>query len=124
MGGRGGSGGLNGGARGHKDYTPYQPGRITKYEAGAVYKAVKNGDITARPETTRELYDSAERRGTYQGQYQEAYSRDHLYYDRIYRATSAIINGDFKRAQKEIKAWEESNIGIATRKSAWYKYKK
>lgn len=117
------------GAAGHKkteaakNYQPYKYGVITKTEAGTIYRAVKAGDIKAKPETTKELYGIAE---TYQ--YlpiaQQSYSQDHLYYDRIYKATEAILNNDYKTAQKEITNWEEYNIMRASKKSKWYKYQK
>lgn len=123
MGGRGSSG-LNKKDRPYSDYKPYIYGKITKYEAGSVYRAVKNGEIKARPETVRELYNHADQKGSYAGMHQEAYNRDHLYYDRIYQATSAINNKDFIRANKLISQWEKENIKRSTKKSPWFKYKK
>lgn len=124
MGGRGGSGGSIGGRLPrYEDYTPYQYGRITRFEAGTIYKAVKSGNIKARAETTRELYDLASERQSFVGQFNSRYNQDHLYYDKIYAATSAINNNDFRRAQENITSWENDRIERSTKKSVWYKYR-
>lgn len=94
-------------------------GKLQKYEAGTVYKAVKSGDIKAKPETTQELYDATESHIRFAN---ERYTRDHVYYERIYNATRAILNNDFKSAQKLINEWERDNIYRASKKSKWYKY--
>ncbi len=123
MGGRGSSSGV--GNRGKmteaaKKYQPYAYGQISRYEAGVVYKAAKNGDISVKPETTQELYNATERHVRYSS---ERYSQDHLYYDRIYSATRSILNNDFKSARKTLREWEEDNIRRSTKKSKWYKYR-
>ena len=123
MGGRGSSSGVGGEAQmteAAKSYRPYAYGQISRYEAGVVYKAARNGDINVRPETTQELYKATESYIRYSS---ERYSQDHLYYDRIYNATRSILNNDFKAAQKALKDWEEDNISRATKKSRWYKYR-
>ena len=102
------------------NYKPYQYGQITRYEAGVIYKAVKNGDITAKPETTKELYDETNAHLRFS---RERYSQDHLYYENIYNATRDILNNDFKGAQEKITEWENKNINRSTQKSKWYKYK-
>lgn len=119
MGSRGASSGVSTMSAEAMSYTPYQYGQITRREAGVIYKAVKNGDVEAKPETTKELYEAADAYVRYAS---ERYSQDHLYYDRIYDATRAILNNDFKSAQKTIRAWEQDNIYRASKKSKWYKY--
>ena len=123
MGGRGSSSGAGGEAQmteAAKSYQPHAYGQISRFEAGVVYKAAKNGDIDVRPETTQELYKATESYIRYSS---ARYSQDHLYYDRIYNATRSILNNDFKAAQKALKDWEEDNISRATKKSRWYKYR-
>lgn len=95
---------------------------VTKMEAGTIYRAVKTGSIKAKPETTKELYNTAE---SYQyiPTARQSYSQNRIYYDRIYDATKAVLNNDFKTAQREITLWEDDNIRRATKKSKWYKYK-
>lgn len=125
MGGRGGAGGKSKSVTlKYDDYTPYQYGRITKFEAGTIYRAVKAGNIKTKPETTRELYDLANERQAFAGQFNERYRQNHLYYDAIYAATAAINNNDFGRAQKQITSWENERIKRSTKKSAWYKYRR
>lgn len=124
MGGRGATSGISGGGKNDgiaEAYSPYEHGQITRREAGLIYKAVKNGNIVVKPETTKELYKATENHIRYA---RERYTRDYLYYDRIYGATKAILNNDFKEAQREITDWEEDNIKWATKKSKWYKYQK
>lgn len=119
MGGRGTSGAtLTAAAR---DYTPYQHGQITRKEAGTIYRAIKDGHLTAKPELTRELYDATNSNLRFAG---ERYNHDYLYYDRIYDATRAILNNDYKKAQKLVRYVEEDRIRRSSKKSIWYKYKK
>lgn len=124
MGGRGASGAGSGAkmTEAAKNYRPYKYGMVTKMEAGTIYRAVKTGSIKAKPETTKELYNTAE---SYQyiPTARQSYSQNRIYYDRIYDATKAVLNNDFKTAQREITLWEDDNIRRATKKSKWYKYK-
>lgn len=126
MGGRGASSGISNTVQPEKplndvaqNYQPYQYGQISRYEAGVIYRAVKNGKITARPETTKELYDDTK---LYIRFAAERYNQNHLYYERVYNATRAILNDDFKTAQEIINDWERDNIERASKKSKWYKY--
>lgn len=125
MGSRGASSGI-GAVAGSKplnevaqNYQPYAYGQISRYEAGVIYRATKDGNITARPETTQELYDATK---SYIRFATERYNQDFLYYERIYDATRAILNEDFAKAQKIIDEWEYDRIYRATKKSKWYKY--
>lgn len=103
------------------DYAPYKYGQITRKEAGTIYKAIKNGEITAKPETTKTLYGATD---AYIRYADSRYSQDRLYYDLVYSATRHLLNGRTKEAQKDLKWWEDRNIDAATKKSPWYKYKK
>lgn len=101
-------------------YEPYKRGQITKYEAGVIYKAVKTGKITAKPETTRELYAATD---AYIRFADERYNQNYIQYDRIYRVTEYVLNKKYKKAQEMLNDWEENNISRATKKSPWYKYR-
>lgn len=103
-----------------KQFEPYVRGQISKYEAGTLYKAVKNGDVKALPETTSMLYD-----GTTASvkTARERYSQDHQYYDRVNNMTTALMNNDYKSAQVFINAIEADFISHATKKSRYYKYR-
>lgn len=95
--------------------------QITRKEAGTIYKAIKDGEITAKPETTKALYGATD---AYIRYADSRYSQDRLYYDLVYSATRHLLNGRTKEAQKDLKWWEDRNIDAATKKSPWYKYKK
>lgn len=121
MGGRGSSSGIIQETEASKNYVIFNHGQITRYEAGTIYRAYKNGDITIRPETTQELYNQTK---DYIAHASRRYNQDYIYYDRIYSATKAILNNDFKTAQEELTLWEERNIRQSVNnKSRWYKYK-
>ena len=120
MGGRGANS-SKGSAATYEDYTPYKRGQITNFEAGTIYRANKEGHIKVLPETTRLLYAEKD---AYIRYATERYNQDARFYDRIYRATSAIQNSDFKRAQKLLTDVEKDFIKRASKKSPFYKYKK
>lgn len=105
------------------DYKPLSFGRITRLEAGTLYKAVKNGDVTAKPELTKLLYSEADVRPSHGGFWDERYANDRSFYDSVYRITDNILSGNMKDAQKEIDKLEYDMIKSAGKKSAWYKYK-
>lgn len=116
-----GKGGIKRMTEAARNYRPYQHGQITKTEAGTIYRAYKDGGIEVKPETVKELYDAT---NSYIRFANERYNQDYLYYDRVYTATKAILNNDFKTAQKEIQRWEQDNIERSSKKSKWYKYRK
>lgn len=120
MGGRGASSGISP-KRAEVEYTPYKYGQITRKEAGTIYKAIKGGEITAKPETTKALYGATD---AYIRYADSRYSQDRMYYDLVYSVTRHLLNGRTKEAQKDLKWWEDRNIDAATKKSPWYKYKK
>ena len=118
MGGRGASSGRS---KPSANYEPYKRGQITKYEAGAIYRASKEGKINVKPEMTKMLYAEVDANIRFA---LERYQRDGIFYDRIYDATRNILDGNYKKAQKELNAVEEQQIKYAGKKSIWYKYKK
>lgn len=102
-------------------YNIYQLGKITKFEASTIYRAMKEGKIKVLPETISRLYDDA---GSYVDPRiaKSNYQQDYLYYDRIYSATAYILEGEIEMAQEELILWEENEIKYATKKSSFYKY--
>lgn len=104
-----------------KNYKPLILGKFTKFEAGVIYRAVKENKITVLPETIKTLYDSANQSFGY---YSECYSQDHDYYDRIYLATEYILNEEYKKAQYELNVWQDECIRLSGKKSIFFKYKK
>ncbi len=118
MGGRGASSGRS---KPSINYEPYKRGQITKYEAGVIYRASKEGKINIKPEMAKMLYGEVD---LYIRFAFERYHRDGIFYDRIYDATRNILDGNYKKAQKELNAIEEEQIKYASKKSIWYKYQK
>ena len=116
MGGRGSSSQLN-----KKTFSPYKYGQITRYEAGQLYKAVKNGNVHAYPETISKLYDESEQSLRFA---RERYSQDHIFYDNVINLTNQLINNNYKNAQRIIDEIQEDLIKRAGKKSRFYKYKK
>lgn len=114
MGGRGGSSSI-------VQYKPLHRGQITKYEAGILYKAAKNGDITPMRETTSLLYNEADKSIRFAN---ERYHQNYLFYDRVEDLTRNILNKNFKKAQKIIESIEKDEIRLAGKRSPYYKYKK
>lgn len=103
-----------------KDYEPKYRGQITKYEAGIFYKAVKDGNIEAKPEFVNMLYDET----TYNFRtHTIRYTQDVRFYDDIERITHSLINNDYKTAQKIVNNLQNDLIKRAGKKSRWYKYK-
>ena len=99
----------------------YQPrvfGQITRFEAGVIYRAVKEGKIKVIPEFTKDLYrqteDSIESAA-------QRYSQDYISYDRVYSAVRNILEGNFPEAQKEIDDYIKDQIELAGKKSIYYK---
>lgn len=103
------------------DYEPYKRGQISKTDAGQLYKAVKNGDVDAKPELTRQLYNETEEQIRFAN---ERYTRDHIYYDDVEKLTHSLLNKDYKTAQALVNKIEDRQIELASKKSKWYKYKK
>lgn len=102
-------------------YTPRVFGQITRFEAGVIYRAVKEGKIKAIPELTKDLYRQTEYLTESAAQ---RYSQDYISYDRIYSAVKNILEGNFPEAQKEIDDYIKVQIELAGKKSMYYHYKK
>ncbi len=102
-----------------KEYKPFILGKITKFEAGVIYRAFKENKIIVLPETIKTLYDEASIPFAY---YSERYSRNHDYFNRIYKATEYILNNECEKAQYELKKWEEEEISLSGKRSIFYKY--
>ena len=103
-----------------QDYKPYILGKITRFEAGVIYRALKENKIIVLPETIKTLYNEAS--STF-GYYSDRYAQDTAYYDEIYNATRAILDEEYDQAQKLLKIWEEDMIELSTQKSIFFKYK-
>ena len=106
-----------------KDYEPRAYGKITKFEAGCFYRSMKEGSIEVLPELIKRMYDEANEPWM-AWQIKESYQQNSLYYDRIYDATRAILDGDFSKAQEEISNIQNSLIKLAGKKSSFYHYRK
>ena len=102
-------------------YTVKVLGSITKFEAGVIYRAMKEENIEVLKETVSWLYDEAKR-------YKEIayaisdYNQDGIQYDRIYKAVAAILEEDYETAQWNLTNWEKSKISSSTKKSPFFKY--
>jgi hypothetical protein len=100
-------------------YEPRTRGQITRYEAGIIYKAVKNGDIITKPEFTGMMYDEA----GYSIRFSmRRYSQDARFYDYVQYLVHALLNNDKKVAQKFVNEIQKDRIRRAGKKSRWYKY--
>lgn len=104
-----------------KNYKPYKYGQVTKYEAGTIYRNVKNGNLVVKPEMTQMLYSDTD---SYIRFADERYRQDRVYYDRVYTATALSLDGNYKTAQLVLNDLEKRLIKNAGKKSIWYKYKK
>lgn len=100
-------------------YEPYARGQISKTDAGQLYKAVKNGDVVAKPELVSEFYDAT---NAYVGTASARYTQDPIYYDNVQFLTHSLLNKDYSTAQKFINEIQSDNISRASKKSKWYKY--
>ena len=104
-----------------KDYTPYARGQISKVDAGQLYKAVKNEQVKALPETISLMYDSTK---SPIRTARERYSQDSGFYDDVSRTTKALLNADYEVAQYFINRVETDCIRRAGKKSPYFKYQK
>ena len=100
-------------------YEPRTRGQITKYEAGVLYKNVKEGNVFAKPELISELYDAT---NDYIGNASWRYNQNSLYYDRVQRLTESLLNKNYNKSQNIINDIEYDNIMRAGKKSRWFKY--
>jgi len=102
------------------NYKTYKLGQITKYEAGTLYRANKEGNIKALPETTKMLYDETSQDIRLAN---SRYSQDRFYYDRIYKITEMILEERYDEAQEIIGKLEANMIENAGKKSSYFKYR-
>ena len=100
---------------------PYR-GSVSRVTAGQVYKASKNGDIQTLPETISMLYDAANDKSSLAVKMQ-SYTRDANFYDGLTNLTRALLNNDYKTAQRLINYIEHDSIKRAGKKSSYYKYR-
>lgn len=103
------------------EYKVYKYGQITKFEAGVIYKAYKNGEINCLPEFTKFMYERTE---DYLGLAIQRYNQDSYTYDRIYDLTRNILAKDFEKANELVESLQNDFINLAGKKSSFYKYKK
>lgn len=101
------------------DYEPYQRGQISRIDAGQLYKAVKNGNVKALPETVKHMYDCTE---DYIKFANERYTQNYVFYDNVQYMTRSLLNGKYKVAQHFINSIEDDLISRAGKKSRFYKY--
>ena len=104
-----------------KNYKPYVFGKITRFEAGVIYRVLKEEHISVLPETTSTLYDEAD---SYFSCYSNRYSNDRDYFDKIYNATEYILKEEYEKAQEQLNLWQNYMISHAGKKSIFYKYSK
>lgn len=98
------------------NYKPGTRGQITRLEAGIIYKAVKNNQITTRAPFTGMLYDQAKLMVEFAT---DRYNQHSMFYDRIEYLVKAILDEDFAKAQELVNQIETALITGAGRKSPW-----
>lgn len=102
-------------------YIIYCHGQITRFEAGTIYRAAKEGNIKVVPEVLKSLYNQT----TAPVRLAESrYNQDFGDYDYIYDATQAILDQDYKKAQLCLRIWTNKQIKQAGSKSLFYEYHK
>lgn len=109
-----------GGSKSEPSYEMRTRGQVTRYEAGILYKAVKNKNVSVLPETTSMLYDEADKQIRFA---RERYQQDHRFYDRVEKLTDHLLKGEYKKAQKTIDEIEKDLIERSGKRSRYYKYK-
>ena len=103
-----------------EEYKMKTHGQITKFEAGVIYRAWKEGNIDILPETASMMYDEAKLNPLFAS---ERYSKDYRFYDQVENAVSYILNADYESSQNILKNIEQNMIKLAGKKSRYYKYK-
>lgn len=103
------------------NYKPYKRGQITKMEAGTLYRAVKEKNVTALPETVSLMYDQTNQSIKMAT---SRYNADSRFYDSVEDITRNILNKQYKKAQKLINDFEKKQNELAGKKSRYAKYKK
>lgn len=100
-------------------YNLYKRGQVTKFEAGVLYKAVKNNEVKVLPETTSMLYDLTKQDLRMAD---VRYSQDRFFYEGIYQIIQTILDKEFETAQELITEFEQKQIENAGKKSRYFKY--
>jgi len=70
------------------------------------------------------LYKNADNYGAQFRNHWQNYNQDPHFYDNIDHLTTALINNDYKVAQKIVNEVQEDLIEWSGKKSVWHKYKK
>ena len=99
------------------NYDVYAIGQITKFEAGVIYKASKEGKINVIPQLTKDLYNQVNfdiRMA------RQRYNQDSRNYDRIYNAVDDILGDNFEAAQEKLDAYIEDMKKRAGKKNIDY----
>lgn len=79
-------------------------GQVSRFEAGVIYKAMKQGNITISKKAVNRLYSECDRLYRFAN---ERYNQEHNYYDGVVHAVQAILIGEYAFAQKQINDWVE-----------------
>lgn len=85
--------------RAHEAFSPRVHGQITRFEAGVIYKAMKQGVITISLEAINRLYHECDRLYRFA---RERYNQDHNYYDGVQIVVGALLIGEVEVAQEQI----------------------
>lgn len=102
------------------DYKIAVYGKITKFEANTIYRAMKEGNLYTLPETIKGLYDEAKIPVSITTR--ERYTQNTWYYDSIYNATRNILDGNYDKAQEQIDSLETKEIELASKRNPYFKY--
>ena len=94
-------------------------GVVTKFDAGVVYRAMKEASVTILKETTSNLYNKVNDSYTLAA---SRYAQNNQDYDQIGRIVEAILSKDFTEAQEIINKYEARQIKLAGKKSPYFKY--
>jgi hypothetical protein len=83
-------------------YYRYTYGQVSRFEAGVIYKAMKQGAIKISKKAVNALYSQCDKMYRFAS---ERYHQNHNYYDGIIAAVKAILIGEYAYAQKQINNW-------------------
>ena len=86
----------------HEVYYDYTCGQVSRFQAGVIYKAMKQGKITISKAAVSKLYSECDRLYKFA---RERYCQGHNYYDGVIDAVKAILIGEYAYAQKQINSW-------------------
>ena len=89
-------------------YEAHRPrvfGQITRFEAGVIYKAMKQGLVNITKQAVSRLYNECDKMFMYAS---ERYDQNHVYYDAVNLTVGAILTGNYGLAQKQIARFENA----------------